>query len=93
MTILLTIHIISFGLSLIIMPALLLSVLAKVRLPSVVQHGSLAATIIGVTSGAALLVASPSGKYCAALTVYVLAFTALYLKARVANKTTAPATI
>jgi hypothetical protein len=81
MTTLLLLHIASFSLSLILMPALLITTLTRISLPRVVRYSSLVTTIIGVGSGSALLLTSPSGTYCALLFSYVVIFAILYIKA------------
>jgi hypothetical protein len=95
MTTLLLLHIASFSLSLILLPALLIAVVAGKNLSNAVRYSSLVTTIIGVASGTALLLASPSGAYCALLSVYVMVFAALYIKSSKAQlaRTKAFATI
>lgn len=85
MTTLLLLHIVSFSLSLILLPALLIATILRLSLPRTIRYSSLVATIVGVTSGSALLLASPSGAYCALLFSYVVVFAGLYIKASAAR--------
>lgn len=93
MTTLLLVHIVSFCLSLIILPALLITAVSRVSLPRAVRYSSLVATIIGLVSGSALLVASPSGAYCALLFSYVVIFAAIYIKSSAASSIQKRATV
>jgi hypothetical protein len=95
MTTLLLVHIVSFSLSLILLPALLITTITRISLPRIVRYSSLITTIIGVASGSALLLTSPSGAYCAVLFSYVVIFAGLYIKAGATQSTRikAPVTI
>lgn len=92
---LLLLHIASFSLSLILLPVLLIAAVTRMSLPRALRYSSLVTTIVGVVSGSALLITSPSGTYCALLFSYVVVFAGLYIKASsirsVPNK--APVTI
>lgn len=83
MTTLLLVHIISFSISLILLPILVIASITKFALPKTLRYVSLMATVSGLASGSALLIASPSGTYCALLFGYVVVFTAIYIKASI----------
>lgn len=80
MTTLLLIHIVSFSISLVLLPALLIASVTRYVAPAALRFGSLVATTVGLATGSALLIASPSGAYCAMLFCYVVVFAVFYLK-------------
>ncbi len=93
MTALLVLHIATFSLSLIVLPALLLATITHVSLPRAIRYSSLVTTIVGVISGCALLIAAPSGAYCALLFSYVVVFAGLYIKSSSAQPSSSAAPI
>lgn len=78
----LVLHIISFSLSLVLFPVLAIAAATHYRLPRVVTAASLGLTSLGFLTGAALLVAHPTGSHCAVLSVYLVSFIALYRAAQ-----------
>lgn len=74
----LTIHIISFSMSLLLFPVLAVAAIAKYHLPRIVKVSSLSLTGIGLATGIGLLVAHPAGSRCLMLTTYLISFIALY---------------
>lgn len=74
----LTVHIISFSLSLILFPVLAFAAIGRRRLSKLVTHASLALTTTGLITGISLLVVHPAGTRCLALATYLVSFIALY---------------
>lgn len=74
----LTVHIISFSLSLILFPVLAFAAIGRRRLSKLITRASLALTGTGLATGVSLLLVHPAGVRCLALTVYLVSFIALY---------------
>lgn len=74
----LTLHIISFSLSLILFPVLAIAAVAHYRLPRVIKAASLALTSTGLITGIALLIVHPAGSRCLMLSAYLVSFIVLY---------------
>ena len=74
----LTVHIISFSLSLVLFPVLAFAAIRRRHLSKLVTRASLALTGTGLVTGIGLLIVHPAGTRCLALATYLVSFIALY---------------
>jgi hypothetical protein len=77
----LTIHIISFSLSLVLFPVLAVAAVGRYYLSKMITRASLALTATGLTTGISLLIIHPAGTRCLLLATYLVSFIALYYAA------------
>jgi len=75
---LLIVHIVTLSISLIATISLTLATFLSVKVSKQLRIGLLVTTIVGIISGALLLVSAPLGARCLALTAYIGVFSLAY---------------